>query len=393
LPQDDKLAVEWYRKAAEQGHANAQNSLGVMYVRGRGGLPQDDKQAVEWYRKAAEQGNAYAQNNLGVMYANGRGGLPQNEELAVEWYRKAAEQGNTDAQAALTSLEQRGREQVYLSRTVPELVKRNEKDLSAAPVLDAERVRLAREVIDASGVRETYPSPEGMDKSVAALANKSRGKVSAQFLQAMGVTLVAAFTRDQVMDSFERRLAESVDTATLRVGLQWEGSDLARRMQRLEQQTSTPEGQAAMEAFAREQASKGGRTDNPRARACAQADTLADKTESAVPMVEAMIAGLMIGAQQPPVMDMDGIRRAVVGLRPLTREVAREVELIECLFTYRDLSDAEIEQWLEFLRSDSGGHFARGFNDALRDAMLDRAEVFTRTLTEVMRQMKGSGTS
>lgn len=117
-------------------------------------------------------------------------------------------------------------------------------------------------------------------------------------------------------------------------------------------------------------------------------------TESVVPLFEAITAGVMIGvAQQQPAMDMDGIRRAVVAVRSLMREVAREATLSQCLFVYGDLSDAAVGQWLEFLRSDSGGRYARGFNDAFRDAMLDRAEVFTRTLAEVARQIKGRGTS
>jgi site-specific DNA recombinase len=43
-----------------------------MYAQGHG-VPQDDARAVEWLRKAADQGNADAQFDLGVMYAQGRG--------------------------------------------------------------------------------------------------------------------------------------------------------------------------------------------------------------------------------------------------------------------------------------------------------------------------------
>ena len=64
--------VEWCHKAAEQGFAQAQCNLGVMYANGDG-VPQDAAQAVEWYRKAAEQGLAMAQYNLGYMYAKGEG--------------------------------------------------------------------------------------------------------------------------------------------------------------------------------------------------------------------------------------------------------------------------------------------------------------------------------
>ena len=38
------------------------------------GVAKDDKEAVVWYKKAANQGNATAQSNLGVMSAAGRGG-------------------------------------------------------------------------------------------------------------------------------------------------------------------------------------------------------------------------------------------------------------------------------------------------------------------------------
>ena len=40
VPQDYAQAVKWYRKAAEQGYANAQFNLGLMYTKVEG-VPQD----------------------------------------------------------------------------------------------------------------------------------------------------------------------------------------------------------------------------------------------------------------------------------------------------------------------------------------------------------------
>ena len=115
VPRNDREAVGWYRKAAEQGNALAQYSLGVMYANGprfvclyRCGVARDDAEAVAWYRKAAEQGNADAQNNLGSMYATGRG-VRRNDVEAVAWYRKAAEQGNALAQQNLERMSADGR--------------------------------------------------------------------------------------------------------------------------------------------------------------------------------------------------------------------------------------------------------------------------------------------
>jgi TIR domain/Sel1 repeat len=105
---DEAEAVAWFRKAAVQGHAAAQNSLGRMYCDGRGGLAEDEAEAARWFRKAAEQGYAVAQYDLGRMYESGRGGLARDEAEAVRWYRKAAEQGNVDAKNNLARLGRAG---------------------------------------------------------------------------------------------------------------------------------------------------------------------------------------------------------------------------------------------------------------------------------------------
>ena len=67
------------------------------------GVKQDHAEAVRWYRKAAEQGDADAQCMLGVAYENGRG-VKQDASEAVWWYRKAAEQGLVNVVAALKRL-------------------------------------------------------------------------------------------------------------------------------------------------------------------------------------------------------------------------------------------------------------------------------------------------
>ena len=55
--------MKWYRKAAEQGYAEAQYELGNCYEKGWS-VAQDDQEAVKWYRKAAEKGHAKAKARL-----------------------------------------------------------------------------------------------------------------------------------------------------------------------------------------------------------------------------------------------------------------------------------------------------------------------------------------
>ena len=92
-------ALQWFRKAADQGLANAQDALGFMYGTGKG-VVQNYAEAAQWYRKAADQGLAQAQCILGVMHAEGEG-VVQNHAEAAQWYRKAADQGLAQAQCIL----------------------------------------------------------------------------------------------------------------------------------------------------------------------------------------------------------------------------------------------------------------------------------------------------
>ncbi len=91
VPQDDQEAVRWFRQAAGQGIGEAQYILGSMYLQGLG-VVQDYGEAAQWYRRAAEQGNAAAQYNLGEMYALGRG-VPHNYIQGYMWNSLAAAQG------------------------------------------------------------------------------------------------------------------------------------------------------------------------------------------------------------------------------------------------------------------------------------------------------------
>ena len=130
---DYAAALAEWQPLAEQGHALAQFALGFMYDSGEG-VPQDHAQAAIWYRKAAEQGDAKAQNNLGnlcialakvcrrIMRKPQSGivkrrnrGMPRRNSIwgscmtmakvcrriirkPQVWYRKAAEQGLAKAQ-------------------------------------------------------------------------------------------------------------------------------------------------------------------------------------------------------------------------------------------------------------------------------------------------------
>ncbi len=94
---DIEGALEWYLKAAEQGHPIAQQNLGEMYFFGQG-VNRDVDIALEWYLKAAEQGDEIAQFKAGRTYYD-----RMNFEKSFEWFLKAAEQGHSKSQEMVAS--------------------------------------------------------------------------------------------------------------------------------------------------------------------------------------------------------------------------------------------------------------------------------------------------
>ena len=88
---DYETALKEWRLLAEQGDADAQVNLGVMYHKGQG-VPQDYQEAVRWYRLAAEGGFAEAQYYLGDMYCCVKG-VKADRVQAHMWFNLAASQG------------------------------------------------------------------------------------------------------------------------------------------------------------------------------------------------------------------------------------------------------------------------------------------------------------
>jgi TPR repeat protein len=99
VQQDEAEAVRWYKKSAEHGNSNAQFCLSACYAEGTG-VDQDDVESVKCLQQAAKQEHAGAQCNLGVCYDEGTG-VEKDEVEAVRWYKKSAEHGNGNAQFSL----------------------------------------------------------------------------------------------------------------------------------------------------------------------------------------------------------------------------------------------------------------------------------------------------
>jgi len=92
VPQNYAEAVKWYRKAANQGGADAQFVLGDMYNFGVG-VPQDYVQAHKWFNLAAprfsasetEKREKAIRNRNAVATMMNAAQIAEAQRLAREW--------------------------------------------------------------------------------------------------------------------------------------------------------------------------------------------------------------------------------------------------------------------------------------------------------------------
>ncbi len=97
MAKNDAAAMEWYQKAADQGHPGAINNVGWMHGNGRAGGGENGEKASEMYLKAAQRGNDVSQNNIAMRLFDGSG-IEQDKEKAFIWHKRSAENDNARGQ-------------------------------------------------------------------------------------------------------------------------------------------------------------------------------------------------------------------------------------------------------------------------------------------------------
>lgn len=96
------VSMSLWRKAAQAGYAPAQVWLGDILDKA-----EEDADAVEWYKKAAEQGNAGGEYGLGQMYLKGEG-VKQDVALGQQYVERAANKNHVEAVKSMMTVYRQG---------------------------------------------------------------------------------------------------------------------------------------------------------------------------------------------------------------------------------------------------------------------------------------------
>jgi hypothetical protein len=148
--------VRCYRKAADQGHSEAQYILGHCLFTGTG-IDKDETAATVWWEKAA-QSNLNARTSLGLCYLNGRG-VQKNHSKGIEYLRGSADDGDNWAQYYLGSQLFDGGESTNIEAAIYRMDQSAESGNSNAVVaLKEMKGKLAKDALTVFRARKDDPS-------------------------------------------------------------------------------------------------------------------------------------------------------------------------------------------------------------------------------------------
>ncbi|MBL8210625.1 MAG: sel1 repeat family protein [Bryobacterales bacterium] len=106
-PEQSPVYAREILRAGHLGSKHAQRALGVAYATGDGTGPQDLTEAIDWYRRAAEQGEPTSQYDLGFMLLLGEG-EPRKVDEGLQWLERAANAGGWSAMRLLVDCYENG---------------------------------------------------------------------------------------------------------------------------------------------------------------------------------------------------------------------------------------------------------------------------------------------
>lgn len=92
VAKDERKAVKWFRRCAEQGSRDCESFLAEMYHFGKGVPKNMHEETVKWARKCAAKGDGVCERILAEMYYEGKG-VPKNLQKATEYLRNCANKG------------------------------------------------------------------------------------------------------------------------------------------------------------------------------------------------------------------------------------------------------------------------------------------------------------
>lgn len=229
---------------------------------------------------------------------------------------------------------------------------------------------LAKELMKLSGLGQQIRQ---IPRQVLAGFDRDGKKLSPQRYTALRRVLSQAYNAQTLEQHVYKRVHGELTSELATKALGWLRTDLARKITKLEERASTPQAIQQMQGFAKKLESSP--PSQQRLGLARRIDLATDATELMLDITESSTFGLAMAldATLPP-DQRQGEARLRVQMerqRPILREAYQQLSMVNTLFTYQSLSDAELERYVDFLESEVGTQYTTLANTALKDALYE----------------------
>ncbi len=207
-------------------------------------------------------------------------------------------------------------------------------------------------------------------------------------IEEMRAAIGIAYDSESIRNNVLRECHDRLDIDDLKGVLGWLDSRLGRKLTRLEELASSPEAYTQMQRYAL--ALEHTPPSAKRLAVIQQLDAAMKATDTGVEIAlntQAAVAMAVVAslpAEQQP--SYSQLTATLEQYRPQIRHVVENQTLVALLYTYRDISDAELTAYSTFSCSPSGTRYHDAFIAGLGAALMDSGFKWGRNIAEILSQ-------
>jgi hypothetical protein len=216
-------------------------------------------------------------------------------------------------------------------------------------------------------------------------------KLPKEVLSAMRASLPQAFAPERLKKTVLAELAAKLTDHDINDVIQWLDSPIGRKCTQLEEAASTPEAQADM--LQHSAALRDSPPTPQRLKVLREFDLAVKGTQSALDMaITTQVAvALAINATFPAErqMPLDEVSRELEKNRPVLEATVRSQVLISHLYTYKNLTEEEIQLYTEFAKSPAGSKYHSAAMTGFKKAVLEGAAKWGELIGNAIKEVRG----
>jgi len=232
----------------------------------------------------------------------------------------------------------------------------------------------AQQVLAASPIDDIVTQYPAMMRQGIREGMKQSGQVPPMVAETIGQIVSSSFRAEDIERRIVTGLEENLSDAQLTAVRDWYETPVAQKISAAEIEASAPETWQQVRAQAPALNKKYQGTE--RALMFDRFDRASRATESAVDTSIAVQLGMAtaMAALSTDSVHYEQLRQRIEGQRSMLRGVMEQQVYDSYLYTYRNISNQELDLYLDFLESDAGSAFSRVVTDSIQQAITEPVE-------------------